>query len=155
MKKEAAKQLYVRYDSEDELSKLMAYLDAHGYENVGHLDARRYTFPVVCVDPNGSYFGTNTTCMAAAASCGRRAISLMEFYERKRKRRGGAFYVSFTSGDHSRRIGKFPTKEEASERAKTAQEKLRMKKKSGIITVFQITSERGFPAQKIYETYEI
>ena len=66
MKKETVTQLYVRYDGEEELSKLMAYLNAHGYENVGHLDARSYTFPVVCVDPNGSYFGTNTTCMAAA-----------------------------------------------------------------------------------------
>ena len=88
--KQETTQRFVCYRGEEELSRLMAYLDAHGYENVGRLGARSYSFPVVCVDPRGVYFGTNTACMAAAASCGIRAVGLSEFFAQEERGGEGA-----------------------------------------------------------------
>lgn len=62
------KQLYVRWHSRQELRSIKAILEEHGYK--GYLP-QNYEFPIVVVDTmDREYFGTNTTCMAARASCG-------------------------------------------------------------------------------------
>ena len=63
------KQLYIRWERRQELEDLIAALQEKGYRNIRHLDAN-YSFPVVVADLNEKvFFGTNTTCMAAIASC--------------------------------------------------------------------------------------
>ena len=62
------KQLYVRWHSRQELRSIKVLLDDHGFK--GHLP-KDYSFPIVVVDTiDKEYFGINTTCMAAHASCG-------------------------------------------------------------------------------------
>ena len=41
-------------------------LESKGYKNAQNLSTDNYTFPVIIADPkNKTFFGTNTTCMAA------------------------------------------------------------------------------------------
>lgn len=62
------KRLYVRWHSRQELRSIKALLDDYGFK--GYLP-QDYAFPIVAVDiMDKEYFGTNTTCMAAHASCG-------------------------------------------------------------------------------------
>lgn len=72
-----SEQILVHY-SDDEAQRLFAWLEEHGYRNIQHLTPENYKFPAICVDESGEFFGTNVTCMAAAASCGRRAIGVDE-----------------------------------------------------------------------------
>lgn len=52
------------------------WLESNGYRNVHNLP-NNYTFPVFVVDlPSKEFFGTNTTCMAAACSTGCRPTVL-------------------------------------------------------------------------------
>lgn len=69
-------QIAVCYHGREEAQRLYKWLDGNGYKNIQGLSPENYTFPVVCVDESGIYFGTNTTCMAAAASKGIHALSL-------------------------------------------------------------------------------
>ena len=62
------RQALLRYSGKEGAARLMRRLDESGYRNVRHLTAGNYTFPVICVNESGEYFGTDTACMAAAAS---------------------------------------------------------------------------------------
>lgn len=74
-----SEQILVRYSDGADAQRLYAWLEEHGYRNTQHLTAENYKFPAICVDESGEFFGTNVTCMAAAASCGRKAIGVDEF----------------------------------------------------------------------------
>lgn len=76
------RQALVRYSGKEETARLYEWLDGNGYRNIQHLSPDSYIFPVVCVNESGEYFGTNVTCMAAAASCGIRPIDAEEFFVR-------------------------------------------------------------------------
>ncbi len=61
-------QLVVRLNNANENFKQLKQL---GFCNVQRLTKDNYTFPVIVVDlQSKQFFGTNTTCMAAACSCG-------------------------------------------------------------------------------------
>ena len=63
-------QFLVRYKDSEEAEKICEWLEDRGYYN-SHVEKFDGTTPqVIVVDESGSFFGTNTTCMAAAASCG-------------------------------------------------------------------------------------
>lgn len=50
--------------------RTIGWLESKGFRNLLPND---YTFPVFIIDrQDKTFFGTNTTCMAAACSCGRR-----------------------------------------------------------------------------------
>ena len=54
-------QLVVRFNNDT-----LVWLEEHGYSNAQHLTTSNYSFPVIIVDTaNKTFFGTNTTCMAA------------------------------------------------------------------------------------------
>ncbi len=58
-------QLVVRTDI-----RTIEWLESQGYRNIL---PDNYAFPVFIIDfPSKTFFGTNTTCMAAACSCGLR-----------------------------------------------------------------------------------
>ena len=76
------KQALVSYGGKEEAAKLYAWLNGNGYRNVGGITPKNYKFPVIVVNESGEYFGTNATCMAAAASCGIHAVSVDEFIAR-------------------------------------------------------------------------
>jgi len=66
------------------------------------------------------------------------------------------FYVDYCRGDRVRILKKnISDKLSAIEIAERYFEKYRRKGKEGIITVFTISCERGFPMQKIYEGYSL
>ena len=47
----------------------LAWLKEHDYSNVQRLTVQNYLFPVIIVDlSTRTFFGTNTTCMAAMKS---------------------------------------------------------------------------------------
>ena len=74
-------QVLVRYSGKDEAQKLYDLLIRNGYRNVQGLTAETYSFPVVVVETGAKiFFGTNTACMAAAASKGIRPIEAKAFF---------------------------------------------------------------------------
>ena len=69
---------YVSISSNISGRQAIAWLEAHGYENVQGLTAENYSFPVFMIYGK-LFFGSNTTCMAALASIGIRAIPWEEW----------------------------------------------------------------------------
>lgn len=66
------------------------------------------------------------------------------------------FYIDYCKGDKVRVLKKnIPDKQAAIEIAQAYLEKYRAKGKSGFISIFTISCERGAPMQKLYEGYEI
>lgn len=56
-------QLIIRHENNQEV---FDYLANHGFANVHSLTAQNYSFPVIVLDIAAkTFFGTNTTCMAA------------------------------------------------------------------------------------------
>lgn len=75
-------QALVRYEGKEEAQALYDRLIRNGYRNAQRLTAENYSFPVVVIDlEEKTFFGTNTTCMAAAASNGIRPICVAAFFE--------------------------------------------------------------------------
>ena len=67
----------VRVGAKETLKERLAWLESHGYENVGRIDER---YPYGVIDINYGYFhGLNVTCLAASASAGNFPISWEEF----------------------------------------------------------------------------
>ena len=74
-------QILVRYGGKEEVQMLYDRLIRNGYRNVQGLTAEKYSFPVVVVETGERiFFGTNTTCMAAAASKGIRPIGIAALF---------------------------------------------------------------------------
>lgn len=65
------------------------------------------------------------------------------------------FFVSFTHGDRSRRIGSYLNHDESLSAAKKARERYRAKNKAGQLCVYRISAKRGFIGQDIYEVLEV
>lgn len=73
-------QVLVRYSGKDEAQTLYDQLIRNGYRNPQGLTAENYSFPAVVIEAETKiFFGTNTACMAAAASKGIRPIGIAEF----------------------------------------------------------------------------
>ena len=63
----------VSWHDRETLRRLAEALEARGFRRIGLPE--EYTFPIVVIDPwDKLFFGSNTTCMAARASCGFREI---------------------------------------------------------------------------------
>ncbi len=57
-------QLVVRHNQNAEV---FTWLEEHGYRNIQQLTVENYKFPVIVVETaSKTFFGTNTTCMAAS-----------------------------------------------------------------------------------------
>lgn len=65
------------------------------------------------------------------------------------------YYVEFTHGDKSKRLIKTTDKAAAIAKAEKAKDKYAKKGKTGIITLYTITTERGFPMRKCFEFWEV
>ena len=72
----------ISFKNAKELATAILWLQSHGYENVQHITKENYTFPVLVVRGD-CFFGTNTTCMAAMATKGYRAISWKTWLENR------------------------------------------------------------------------
>ena len=73
-----AKQYLVSVRGQKDMERVILYLENNGYKNPQNLTAKNYTFPVLVVEDE-RFFGTNTTCMAASVSCGKRVVSFNEW----------------------------------------------------------------------------
>ena len=74
-------QVLVRYSGKKEAQTLYDRLTRNGYRNPQGLTAENYSFPAVVIETGEKiFFGTNTACMAAAASKGIRPIGTEEFF---------------------------------------------------------------------------
>lgn len=65
------------------------------------------------------------------------------------------YFVDFTHGDKSKVIYKTDDKAEAIAFAKRKQAKYKATGRSGILSVYEITGERGEPMQKCFEFFEV
>jgi len=65
------------------------------------------------------------------------------------------YFVDFTHGDKSKVIHKTDDKAEAIEFAKSKQTKYKAAGRTGILSVYEITAERGAPMQKCFEFFEV
>lgn len=65
------------------------------------------------------------------------------------------YYLTFTYGDKTKRLMKTEDKEKAIEKAEKKKAKYLAKNKSGIITLYTVSTERGIPMQKCIEFWEI
>ena len=65
------------------------------------------------------------------------------------------YFVEFTHGDKSKRLIKTTDKAAAIAKAEKKKAKYLAKNKSGIITLYTISTERGMPMQKCLEFWEI
>lgn len=65
------------------------------------------------------------------------------------------FYLSFTSGDKSKRIGKAPDLETAITIGEAKQTKYKAAGKHGVISVYEIVVKCGAYMQKIYKVWKV
>ncbi len=74
-------QVVVRYSGKEEAQALYDRLLRNGYRNPQGLTAENYSFPAVVVETEEKiFFGTNTACMAAAASKGIRPVGVAALF---------------------------------------------------------------------------
>lgn len=67
-----------------------------------------------------------------------------------------AFYVKFVSDDEKERLTvELPGKAAAIATGKAKQAEYKAAGKHGIITVYEISTERGMPMEKCYEFWEV
>lgn len=66
-----------------------------------------------------------------------------------------AYFVEFTSGDLSERIAETPDKAAAIATGKAKQAEYKAVGKHGIISCYELTTERGAPMRKCYEFWEV
>ncbi len=64
------------------------------------------------------------------------------------------YYLTFTYGDKTKKLMKTTDKEKAVKKADDKKAKYIAKGKSGIITLYVISTERGMPMQKCLEFWE-
>ena len=64
------------------------------------------------------------------------------------------YYLTFTYGDKTKKLMKTADKEKAVKKAEGKKTKYIAKGKSGIITLYTISTERGMPMQKCLEFWE-
>lgn len=64
------------------------------------------------------------------------------------------YYLTFTYGNKTKRLMKTEDKEKAIAKAEKKKAKYLVKNKSGIITLYVISTERGMPMQKCIEFWE-
>ncbi len=73
-------QVLVRCSGKEEVQAFCERLVRNGYRNPQGLTADNYSFPVIVVETEEkTFFGTNTACMAAAASKGIRPMEIAAF----------------------------------------------------------------------------
>lgn len=65
------------------------------------------------------------------------------------------YYVEFTSDDVSERIAETSDKASALKIGKVKQAEYKAAGKKGIITCFELTTERGAPMRKCYEFFDV
>lgn len=64
------------------------------------------------------------------------------------------YYLTFTYGNKTKRLMKTEDKEKAIAKAEKKKAKYLVKNKSGIITLYVISTERGMPMQKCIKFWE-
>ena len=69
---------HVRVKNAKEMQEAIAFLEEKGFENIQNLTAENYHFPILVVQYD-YFYGTNTTCMACAATQGNKTLSFKEF----------------------------------------------------------------------------
>ena len=65
------------------------------------------------------------------------------------------FYVDYTHGDITERIAQEEVLDQACSIAESKKKELQSTGKSGIITVYEITNERGMPMEKVYQFMDL
>lgn len=66
-----------------------------------------------------------------------------------------AYFVEFTSGNESERIAETPDRAAAIATGKAKQTEYKAADKHGIISAYEITTERGIPMRKCAEFWEV
>ena len=66
-----------------------------------------------------------------------------------------AYFVEFTHGDESGRIDETPDRTAAIAIEKAKQAEYKAAEKSGIISVYEISTECGMPMRKCYEFWNV
>lgn len=66
-----------------------------------------------------------------------------------------AYYVEYTHGDESERIAETPDRAAAIATGKAKQTEYKAAGKHGIISAYEITTERGIPMRKCAEFWEV
>ena len=78
MKKTQRKQSLVKLKDSKEGAEFISYLEQNGFENVHKVSYENLRVKVLVVDEK-SFASTNVTCLAAAANCGIKPISVEEY----------------------------------------------------------------------------
>lgn len=66
-----------------------------------------------------------------------------------------AYFVEFTSGNESERIAETPDRAAAIATGKAKQKEYKAAGKCGIISAYEISTERGIPMRKCAEFWEV
>lgn len=66
-----------------------------------------------------------------------------------------AYFVEFTSGNHSERIAELPDRAAAIATGKEKQAEYKATGKHGIISCYEISTDRGMPMRKCAEFWEV
>lgn len=65
------------------------------------------------------------------------------------------FFVSFTQGDNSKRIGSYKTHGDALLAVERLRLRYQVRKCAGLLSVYCISAKRGFIGQELYEVLEV
>ena len=72
------KQFLVKISNEIEGNKFIKYLEDEGFENIHKVTFDKLRVKVLVIDGK-TFFSTNTTCLAALASCKIKPLSIEDF----------------------------------------------------------------------------
>ena len=72
------KQYLVKISNKNEGNKFIKYLEDEGFENIHKVTFDKLRVKVLVIDSK-TFFSTNTTCLAALASCKIKPLSIKDF----------------------------------------------------------------------------